>query len=487
MIRRSIAANTVIAAAGRLVGTAAGLVIAALLARLLGPETVGVYLLIFSYVALIHSVADFGLYLTLTKEVARRPDEAGELLSHVAGLRLALLIGVTAIGFGLAQTLPALRGYPGIYLIIAAGGMAQSFSQLLMGIFQQRQSMWRAVAGDLAGRTVHLAVIGYLAAAGRLTLPAAAAALAAGLGTALAVHQALSPQRITSLRYSKAAWQQLARTSWPIGALLLLGALYFKTDLVMISLFRPPEEVGLYGQAFRLVENLLFFPAMLGGLLLPRLAAALHAGRRVVAGRYVSEGAAAAVLLGAAVVPLLYHEAGAIMTFWAGESFRASAPLLQIISLALAAMSVGNIFGFALIGLEQQRNLLKLYGVLVFGNAAANLLAIPRFGAAAAAWTTVGVELTAALGGGYLVARQLPLLLPVRSLVASVAVALTSVVMLSTLPSALPVYLRLPAALAAAAAVAAALRLRRYFPLLTASTAAAELPSGSNRPRPSEI
>ena len=63
----------------------------------------------------------------------------------------------------------------------------------------------------------------------------------------------------------------MLRDVWPIGAGIVLSALYFRIDLFLVQLWSGTEAVGLYNAVFRLVEALRLFPAAVLAVLLPSL------------------------------------------------------------------------------------------------------------------------------------------------------------------------------------------------------------------------
>ncbi|MEK7500331.1 MAG: polysaccharide biosynthesis C-terminal domain-containing protein, partial [Patescibacteria group bacterium] len=163
------------------------------------------------------------------------------------------------------------------------------------------------------------------------------------------------------------------------------------------------EEVGWYGLAYKIIENGLFFPAMLGGLLLPHISSAIAVKNMQRVQDIVSQGLLLSSHIGVIIITMLIVFARPIVAFIAGAGFNPSVPLLRVLSIALAIMFLGNIFGFALIALSRQRTLAVLYGFLVFFNIISNVLLIPEYGALAAAWITVATEAIAMLTGAYIV------------------------------------------------------------------------------------
>lgn len=419
----SIVANAAVASLGRVANVGLGIVTVSLLARFLGGELFGAYTVLMAFCLMLHTAADLGLYVTLTRAIAAAPaDRENQYLAHITALRLALLVIVLAIGALTLRFLPSLQNLAAPYALVAAGLAAQSFSQLLMGVYQKYGAMWRATAGDLIGRLVQLVSI-ILLGTQQATLAAMSFAFALGTATSAAIHQTLLPQTVhVRLAVSWPVWRDLVKESLPVGALLILNAIYFRADALILSFFQSIVQVGLYGLAYRLVESTLFFPAMFGGLLLPRLSAAVAAARGDQLKQYVSQAVAATAWAAAFIAVSFASLAEPIIVLVAGGEFRAAAPLLRILALAQVAMFCGNIAGFTLLAYRQQKSLLVLAAALAAANVILNFATIPYWGAPAAAWTTVLTEAAAALIATSMVFRRTRFRLP-RSFLSRLAVA----------------------------------------------------------------
>lgn len=402
---QSIVTNTAVAVGGRIVQAALGLSLVALTSRFLGEAAFGVYSTLLAYGSLLLIGADFGLYLTLTREVGRNPESAPAILSDITWLRLVGLILVFSIGSLILSFIPSLKSFQVAFWIVVLGLSAQSFSQLVMGVFQARSVVWRATVGDFIGRLIQLiVVVAVIMGVFRVnSILGLILAFTAGTMAATAVHYFLLP--FAWRLQSPPAWakaRRLIAESWPAGAMLLLNAIYFRIDIIMLAALRPSAEVGVYSLAYRIIESALFIPAMFGGLLLPRLS------RRPMPRDLFQEALQAtcwAALSLCLVVALL---ARPLVVLLSGSAFVSAAPLLIILTLALFAMFFGNLFGFTLVARGQQKSLMWLYLGLVMFNIAGNAIFIPRFGATAAAWTTVATEVIAAAVAGYLVWRLAP-------------------------------------------------------------------------------
>ena len=65
-------------------------------------------------------------------------------------------------------------------------------------------------------------------------------------------------------RAEPAVWRPLLAASLPLGLALAINELYFRADTLIISLYEPYEQVGLYTLAYRILE----FTLVLGTIFL---------------------------------------------------------------------------------------------------------------------------------------------------------------------------------------------------------------------------
>lgn len=468
----SVLSNAAVATGGRVIQAALGVVITAAVYRLLGAAGYGSYVVILSAGAILQMLADSGLYLTLTRLMAASPGEQLAHTSHIIWLRGALLSMIFGISFLAIWWVPSWQPWWAVFGLAALGLVWQSFSQLLMGVYQTYGVVWRATIGDLVGRGVQIGAIAFLATRS-FTVASAVAAFTISSAVSLMIHRWLLPVRAVVARPgpgSWALWRTIVRESWPLGLMLVLNAIYFRIDTLLLSWLRSAVEVGAYGIAYNVMEKALFFPAMFGGLLLPRLAAALSRGQVAAAADWIEESLQLILLGVGAVVAIGIPLAPAGMMFITGQ-LSAAGLLLQILLVALAAMFVGNIFGFSLVAAGRQQFLFRLYACLVVFNIVGNLLLIPGWGAAAAAWTTVATELLSMGAAGWVVRRRLRWRLPADFVVRLGMAGGAAWLIVMVQPAGWHVGARAGIALAAYLSVAWAAGLldRRRYPLLYAA------------------
>src|SRR3989338_9344642 len=73
------------------------------------------------------------------------------------------------------------------------------------------------------------------------------------------------------LRIDFGHWRASIKEAFPIAVSLVFVFLYFKLDTVLLSLMKPAGDVGIYSVAYKVLEVVIFLPAMYMGLIMPRL------------------------------------------------------------------------------------------------------------------------------------------------------------------------------------------------------------------------
>ncbi len=410
--------GTVVSTVGRVLGTAISIGTIALVTRSLiahegpaeGLSAYGAYATVLAYITIIGVVADGGLYVVFTREAAQDDAREAALLEAVWQLRVATILLAAVIAVSISFLLPYSRI---VRLGIGIGlfGMAcQLVSQLFLGIFQKRLRLATPALAEVVGRTVQF----LLAVWAAVTQGGILAFLGAFVGgTAVTcVWNVLGARRFVPFRlqlFSRRTppreLRRLLREAWPLGLSLIMSVIFFKIDAVMLSILRPPTDIALYALPYKVLESLLVFLAMVGGMLLPTFSKAVSTASRDVA-TPLQSAFQLYLLFALPCTALLYTLAPRIIDLLGGPAFAASVPVLRILAVTLGLLFFGNLFGTAAIALREQRRLLWMYVLLTITNVGANLIAIPRYSYIGAAWTTLGTELLSVVLAGLIVYRH---------------------------------------------------------------------------------
>ena len=148
-----MASNTAVQMAGKGAVLAIGGVSIAVLTRYLGPGDYGRYTLALMYMQLFAVLADAGLFMTVVRDISKRPERTEELVGNTLVLRLRAVARRDRAGVGSSAWL--LPYAPDVRVAILLAGGPLLFGMLttsLVAVFQARLRMGRAVIADVVGR-----------------------------------------------------------------------------------------------------------------------------------------------------------------------------------------------------------------------------------------------------------------------------------------------------------------------------------------------
>jgi O-antigen/teichoic acid export membrane protein len=384
-------------AAGYLVGVLMSAASAPLMIRYLGVVDFGRYVTVTSIIGIVAALTDVGLTnLGVREYTLRRGDDRPRLLRDLLGMRLTL----SAIGVVLAVAFASAAGYPPS--VVAGTGLAGL--GLLLTVVQATYQVplstalrlnW-LTAIDLVKQAVTVAFIVALVLAGAALEPFFLATVAAGV-VAVAVTVPLVRREI-SLRPSLHVrpWLALLREAPAYAVASAIGFIYFRIEVVLISLLSTAAQTGYFSAAFRIVEVLAGIPfvaSMSAFPVLARTAAADPARFRSIFDRmfdvYVLAGIAVALGLGVG--------APFIVQVVAGPHFEPSVPVLRVMGASMIATFVISTWSFALLALRRHAMLLCAnLGALALA-IVLTLALVPTYGAIGAATAAAATEVALAV------------------------------------------------------------------------------------------
>lgn len=422
--------GSAISAGGRVVGTVLSVMTLGVVTRGLsatsGVSAYGSYAAVLTFLSVLAVVADGGLSLVFARWSARLTTvQEHMLLRRVLCIRLGTL-GIVCVAVALGVVYAR---YPSVVrngvVLGSVGIAAQLISQVVLGVFQKRLRMLTPALAEIGGRATTLALVLWAAVVHGGVLLYISAFVGGTFVTVIwnlrGARRLLQSNQTSRPAASEAlsavpTMRHIMREAWPLGLLLIFSLVVFRADSVLLSFLRPPEDLGWYALPYKALESLLFFPAMMGGLLLPMLARSSADGVQSPQRLQGILQAATTLFLGLSfpTVALLWFGAPQFIGLLGGPAFTPSVPVLRILALALGALFFGNLYGNGAIALGAQKPLLALAGTLAVLNVITNLFVIPRYSFLGAAWTTLGTEIVSAALAGWIVLRRVPRFLPTR-------------------------------------------------------------------------
>jgi O-antigen/teichoic acid export membrane protein len=182
-----------------------------------------------------------------------------------------------------------------------------------------------------------------------------------------------------------------ARDILPLGAAVLISALYFRIDVYFVERWQGLEAVGGYNAVFRLVEAMRLLPAAVLAVTFPMLVQTPDT-------RLVQRLGGALALAGAVLAVICVVGSSAIVPMIYGRPYLYAAPAFAILALALPLFFLNYALTHQVIGWDGQRAYLLIASVALVGNIAANLVLVPSQGINGAAIATVLTEVIVTTG-----------------------------------------------------------------------------------------
>ena len=385
-----LASNTAIGFVGNVIQRGLSFIATLILARGLGGEGFGLYSYVVSYMFLFAFLGDLGVERVVTREVARDPARAGELLGSALVVKLALsgLAMIAAVATALAIGMERAAFH---CVVLASLGLPMSIELIFRGYFQSRYQVAYTYAINLPTTLIFIA--GALAVVA-LGLPVYALFIV-GLATAPLILAALfwlSRYRM-QLRFEP-RWRTMRgmlRDSAALGGFIFLFALSMRLDQLMLHHLSGDLAVGWYAVGVRLSEALGLVPEALMMTLFPLLVSSEHAApeRFHHTYRLGFKYLAAASVLFATLLTIL-REPVVVLLF--GPDYVPAAPSLAVLAWNMFFGYLGVIYLSLFIAQARQRLLLFVSAVALAVNIVLNLLWIPPYGATGAAAATLAAN-----------------------------------------------------------------------------------------------
>lgn len=385
---RGLCKNIFHLGSGDLVGRLCSIATVVLLGHRYGVVVLGVYALAQSVTQYLQPLIDFGLRHVGARLLALYPQAARDIVDRVqrrrlwmAGVVLPLILvysacaklpvemkiflfAFSAVGVLYAISLDwAAWGQGQLYLV----GMAKSVVPLSILVFlaagrpHGERVLWYAVAGNAFGFLLQGAIF-WVWWRRQPSRPVYG-------GTLIAIRESL-------------AWR---RTS--IMGLAWLCNLAFNTiDILMLGLMSNPEQVGLYGAAYRVLNQVLATYYLLTLVLYPRFARhGIEDRARMLRARILLPLLGAGILIAA----VISASRRMLLTIVFGHQFLAASPLLVVLAWSIPLDFMTSYLSNAFIAWGMEKKILLCTGIGAASNIVLNLAFIPSQGARGAAVNTL--------------------------------------------------------------------------------------------------
>lgn len=413
--------NFSVQAVGKAVSAVIVFVTFSLLSRYLGPADFGTYSYPLVYLGMFIVLIEFVSSSLLSREMMAKPREAGDLFASIRVARTAGATVLMLIAIGVAWFLP--------YSVMTRQGiMIMSILIVLnnvMGVYlilaQNTLKMGRFAIAEMCSKLIVCGLVIYGITTTQ-TLPYFFWSAVIGIVFTDIVLSFSFRNVVPRGRFRWSVVKKFVLLSISVGVLSIIGAIHFRVDSFLLGFLKPSYDLGIYSQAYRILEFVLVLPSMVYGLLLPYLTQKFKDNRlQEITTRLIP----LMVFVGLVLMCSLFYFAPSIITITSGSAFSASVLPLRILSLSVFFMFVSHFFLAVLIVIQKNWAIAKIYFVAAVVNIGFNLLLIPRLSFVAAAASTLLSESLITAGFLWVVRRDVQFIRP-RGIIRGAAMIILS-------------------------------------------------------------
>src|ERR1035437_9184091 len=386
---KRVARNTSLLTIGQIISYGESAIYAILVARYLGPEGLGALNFGFALTAVFSILAAFGLTTLTTREVAKNRGLASKYVANLIPMQVLLALAVIALIVAFVNVLGYSQETIYVVYILSAGIIVSSLSSLLLAIFQafeqlEFQSIVLVIpsvvplCGAVIAIQLHLNVVAF----------ALLSLLTYVVGLAYVYVICVRRFFVPRLEADFPFWKSALTEAWPMAATAVSVIIYFRIDVVMISVIQGTTAIGFYSIAYTLSEASLVVPSVLIAALLPVLSK-LHRDSRQSFRDACAQVVKYLIYLALPMAFFVTLWAKPIVFFLYGARFDPSVPALQILIWSAALMYVSIVLGTAFVAANLQMLSMKLSFLGAAVNISLNVFLIPAYSYYGASLATV--------------------------------------------------------------------------------------------------
>jgi O-antigen/teichoic acid export membrane protein len=351
------------------------------------------------------TIAEWGLNLYLTSQVARDKRAIGETFGTALALRLglaALVIPATLLIVLVYNQLSSARVINNrfdaeglmVMLVLAATALPGAISGAVTAVFlATERPIVPAVVGLMTNIISAMLKLGALLL-GFGVLGVAAAALTATCASSLAfavlfVRYFGKPQ----FQISRTMGLAMLRAGFPLMLNALLLAVFFRFDITVIRAFRAAEEFTAYTAAYKYVSLTQILPPIVINAIFPLFARQAVDNRPGLVRAY-SYTTRLLLLLALPLSVAITILAPTLLTlFGDAEYINSGGPALQLLIWYLPLSYINGVTQYVLIAVNRAKAITQAFALAALFNLGFNFLFVPSYGINAAAIATVLSEI----------------------------------------------------------------------------------------------
>ena len=432
---KRVARNILVTISAEIVTKIFGLILTIIIARYLGDSGFGIYSFIITMMMLFQVLADFGLDTMTIRDISKDTGNASSLLSNILLLKICLsLINFLFMVFaiGLMHKPPAI-----VYGTYIAGlsviffSLANTFSS----VFNAYEKMYVKSFILVVAKALTL-ILTVLAVVLKKDFIALIIIILVSemFRTSLSVAIYSKYFGRVNLRIDPTLCKKLFFAALPFALISLVSLIYFKIDIIMLSLMKNDQVVGWYSAAYALLAALLFISDAYNLSIFPVLSRYAVSAKDLLAFGW-ERSVKYLLMISVPIATGTTVLADKIIVLFYKSGYSPAVPALKVLIWTLPWIFINSINVKVFYATDKQKGLTRVVIFSTFLNIALNFSLIPAFSYMGASVATLVSEIVNVCICFWLIHRSLGFRI-------STAGSLTKPIIASVMMGAVVYYLR---------------------------------------------
>ena len=360
--------------------------------RYLGAEGYGKYGLAGTLMFFVFLFNDLGLNTYVTREVARKRDEAEKFLSYTFTLKIIL----APVNFILLFIFLFISGYDKdtqiVILLFAAYGILTSYVKLGFGVFEALERMEYEMLVLIVEKVLVTSIGIFVLVTHRgLYLFCTVFVLSGLLSLALTLWMIRKKFAKLHFRFDTKYMWTMVKGALPLGYSMIIAMIYNYVGILMLSFLKSPEVLGWYLLAFRLLTITNTFPNILVTSMFPALSRA-YVNSAEQFQEWFTKGFKYLSYLALPLIAGTMLLAPQIIHLISGADYANSVPVLKIMAWTSGILFYNIYFTGIFKAANKQKPLVYIQIASLFINIIINYILIRQYSYIGAAWATLATE-----------------------------------------------------------------------------------------------
>ncbi|MDA0524408.1 flippase [Methanococcoides alaskense] len=385
---RKIAKNTTAMIVGNIFVKILALIISISLARYLGVESFGKYTFVITYLMFFSFISGFGVDQVVIRDISRNSSVTSKMMNNALFIR-----SITSfIAIALSVIFINLLDYPTdtkLYITIASTILLfQGLSYLFESLFQSNLKMEYSSIAMIVSKSIFvLLVVALIYKNGSLMQLILLFVFSESIRTVIS---AIYSRKFTKFNFQidTHTFKYLVKEALPFVLGSAFYIIYYRIDILMLSILEGDSAVGLYSAAYKLTDPLLFLPGALASTLMPVMSKQYIGERKNLKKTYRMGSKYIVMLMLPTTVGLYVISEKLILLLYTVE-FSNSIFALQILAGTIIANSINSIQTSALAATNKQKLNLIAVAICCVINVILNIVLIPKYSYVGAALATL--------------------------------------------------------------------------------------------------